>query len=1055
MKLSDISVKRPVFATMMVGALLVLGLFSYYELEVNLLPDVDFPITIVKTIYPGAASETVETEVSKKVEDAINEISGIQHITSRSQEGFSLIIVKFELYRDGFECTQEVREKVAGIRASLPDDIEEPLVQNFDPDAQPIISMAISGERSVQEITEIAKNTIKKRLETIKGVGNIELIGGQDREILIALNPEEMESFKVSTRDITSAISAANINIPGGRVDESSREYTLRMAGRLKRVSDFDNIIVKNKKGIPVYLKDVAAVSDSVAEQRSYSSYDMNTAVSLSVTKQSGANTVDMAHKVKSVIGSLGEELPSDISIEVVQDYSTFIEDSIHEVLFNIQIGTILAILVIFLFLLDYRPTIIAGLSIPISLIATFTIMNSFGFMINMMTLMGLSLSVGILVDDAIVVMENIYRHIDMGKPPMKAAIEGTKEIGLAVTATTFSVVVVFLPVAYMKGMVGQFFFEFGITVAFAVLISLFVAFSLTPMLSSRWLYKMKSVSKKTSETGLLLRLWYAVRNILSFWSRAFDNLKPKYERLLAASLRKRWLVILIAVGSIVLAGFMVQFVGSEFMAKSDQNKLIVTMVTPPGTNLEETTKRFKEAENQVRNLKEVANTFITIGEGNEPVSDGTMLVKLIDRSERELSARQLVDSVRILLVDIAGARISVGDQKGEGGGKKPVELSIRGNDLQELKKLAHKVQKIVNDIPGTVDVDNTMEEGKPEIQVNVDRRLADDLGLNLYQIPATVRTLVEGEVVSTFKEGSEEYDVRVRLEEKFRSSMDDIGRVLIKGDKKLQDGSKPLFPLGRVASMEKTSSIGQHNRYDRQREVRVNANITSWAFAGTVMEQVMEKVNQISLSPGYVIEPVGEAELMKKSFTNIFRALILSIIFIYLLLASQYESFFDPFSIMISLPLSLVGAIFGLVGSSFSIMSLIGIILLMGLVTKNAILLIDFVKQERAKGVPRNDAILRAGPIRLRPILMTALATIFGMLPLALGIGPGAEMRAPMARAVIGGMLSSTLLTLVVVPVVYTLIDDFIGLFRQKKDSSGLKEDEVAIHRAKHIVTG
>ncbi|RKX29570.1 MAG: AcrB/AcrD/AcrF family protein [Candidatus Zixiibacteriota bacterium] len=1046
MKLSEISVKRPVFATMMISTLLVLGIFSYFELSVNLFPDVDFPITIVQTVYPGAAAETIETEVSKKIEDAVNEISGIRHITSRSQEGFSLVVIEFELYKGGFECTQEVREKVAGIRVNLPDDIEEPLVQNFDPDAQPIISLAISGERPVREVTEIAKNVIKKRLETVQGVGNIDLIGGQDREILVALDPEKMESFGVSIHDITTAISAANLEIPGGRVDESSREYTLRMAGRLERVRDFDNIIVKNKKGIPVYLKNLATVSDTVAEQRSFSSYNMNPAVSLTVTKQSGANTVDMARKVRAVIGTLEEELPSDISIEIVQDYSTFIEDSIHEILFNIQLGTILAILVIFLFLLNYRPTIIAGLSIPISLVATFTIMNSLGFTINMMTLMGLSLSVGILVDDAIVVMENIYRHIDMGKPPMKAAIEGTKEIGLAVSATTFSIVVVFLPVAYMEGMVGQFFFEFGITVAFAVLISLFVAFSLTPMLSSRWLHKLNSETEKASDPGLFLRLWYTLRNILSFWNRTFDSIKPKYERLLAASLRKRWVVILAALGSVALAGFMTRFVGAEFMASSDQNQLIVSMVTPPGTNLDETVKRFHEAETRVRNLKEVENTFITIGVGNNPVTDGSLLVKLIDRSEREITARQLVDSVRILLAEIPGARIAVADQKGEGGGEKPVELSIRGSDLQELTRLAHAVQKIIRETPGTADVDNTMEEGKPEIHVNVDRRIADDLGLNLYQIPATVRTLVEGEVVSTFKEDSEEYDVRVKLDKKYRSSMSDIERILVKSDKELPGGKKPLIPLGRVANLEKTTSIGQYNRYDRQREVRVNANIASWAFVGTITRQVMENVKQMNLSPGYVIEPVGEAELMEESFSSIFKALILSIIFIYLLLASQYESFFDPFSIMISLPLSLVGAILGLVGSSFSIVSLIGIVLLMGLVTKNAILLIDFVKQERAKGVSRNDAILSAGPIRLRPILMTALATVFGMLPLALGIGPGAEMRAPMARAVIGGMISSTLLTLVVVPVVYTLIDDFVGFFRRKKVISALGKEETVV---------
>ncbi len=1045
MKLSEIAVKRPVFATMMIAALMVLGIFSYYDLSVNLFPDIDFPITIVQTIYPGAAAETVETEVSKEIEDAINEISGIKHITSRSQEGYSLLIVEFQLYKDGFESTQEVREKIAGVRSELPDEIEEPIVQNYDPDAEPIISLAISGRRSAREITELTKNLIKKQIETVPGVGNVEMIGGQEREILIALNPEKMESYGIAVDDIRGAVSAANLEIPGGRVEESSREYIVRMAGRLNRVDEFDNIIVINKNGIPVYLKDIAVVKDTIEEQRSFASYNMNPAVSLSIKKQSGTNTVDMARKVKERIVKLEKELPADISIKIVKDYSTFIEDSIHEILFNIQFGTFLAVLVIFLFLLDYRPTIIAGISIPISLVATFTIMNALGFTINMMTLMGLSLSVGILIDDAIVVMENVYRHISMGKDRVKAAIDGTKEIGLAVMATTFAIMVVFLPIAYMEGIVGRFFFEFGITVAFAVLISLFVAFTLTPMMSSRWL-SVKKEKKNNKKLSVFARIWNPIYNFLSQWNKFFESLNPKYKRLLQRSLNHRWIVIVIAMLTIVFAGFMTRFVGMEFMTQSDQNQMIITMSSPPGSNLDETIKKLQEIESITREMSEVNNTFITIGEGNAPVTDGQLLVKFIDRSERLLSAKELIDSTRLLVADIPGAIISIAAQKGEGGGEKPIELSIRGEDLDVLTQIAHEMQQIMYKIPGTVDVENSLEEGKPEIRVEIDRRLADDLALNLYQIPTTVRSLIEGEVVSTYKEGDEEYDVRIKLDDEFRSSMASLERILIKSDKELSNGDKLLVPLGRVAKLKKSSSIGQYNRFDRQREVRVNANVTSWAFAGTIANEIMEKASEIALPPGYSVSKVGEAEIMDESFTNIVKALVLAVIFIYLLLASQYESFFDPLSIMISLPLSLVGAILGLVGSSFSIMSLIGIVLLMGLVTKNAILLIDFVKQERAKGVPRTEAILTAGPIRLRPILMTTLATVFGMLPLALGLGPGAEFRSPMAKAVIGGMLSSTLLTLVVVPVVYTLIDDFVGFFKKKKNKVEIKTEEMVV---------
>jgi len=1048
MKLSEIAVKRPVFATMMIAALLVLGIFSYYSLSVNLFPDVDFPISIVQTIYPGAAAETVETEVSKKIEDAINEISGIKHITSRSSEGYSLIIVEFQLYKDGFESTQEVREKMGGIRAELPDEIEEPIVQNYDPDAEAIISLAVSGKRPAREITELTKNIIKKQIETVPGVGNVEMIGGQEREILIALNPEKMESYGIAVSDVQGAISAANLEIPGGRVEESSREYIVRMAGRLDRVNEFDNVIVKNKKGIPVYLNDIAIVKDTVEEQRSFASYNMNPAVSLSIKKQSGTNTVDMARKVKEYITKLQEDLPGDIEIEIVSDMSIFIEESIHEILFNIRFGTILAVLVIFLFLLDYRPTIIAGLSIPISLVATFTIMNSLGFTINMMTLMGLSLAVGILIDDAIVVMENVYRHISMGKGKVQAAIDGTKEIGLAVMATTFAIMVVFLPVAYMEGLVGRFFFEFGITVAFAVLVSLFVAFTLTPMMSSKWL-SIKKENNNNNKKSLLRRIWNSIYNFLSLWNKFFNSLNPKYKSLLRGSLNHRWMVILFAFLTVVFAGFMAQFVGMEFITQSDQNQMIITMSSPPGSNLDGSIKKLQEIETITRKMSEVKNTFITIGEGNAPVTDGSLLVKFVDRSERLLSAKQLIDSTRVLVADIPGAIISIAAQKGEGGGEKPIEVSIRGDDLDELTKIAHSAQQIMYKIPGTVDVENSLEEGKPEIKVEIDRRLADDLALSLYQIPVTVRSLIEGEVVSTYKDGDEEYDVRIRLDDKYRSSMASLERILVLSDKDLPNGDKLLVPLGRVAKLQKSSSIGQYNRFDRQREVRVNANVASWAFAGTVSSEIMEEVALIDLPPGYSVNLVGEQEMMEESFTNILKALFLAVIFIYLLLASQYESFFDPLSIMISLPLSLVGAILGLVGSSFSIMSLIGIVLLMGLVTKNAILLIDFVKQEREKGVSRTEAILKAGPIRLRPILMTTLATVFGMLPLALGLGPGAEFRSPMAKAVIGGMLSSTLLTLVVVPVVYTLIDDFVGFFRKNK------EDKVEIIKEETVVSG
>ncbi len=1042
MKLSDISVRRPVFATMMIGALLVLGAFSYLDLAVEMFPEVDFPIVVVQTFYPGAAAEAVETEVTKKIEEAINQISGVRHIQSSSREGYSLQVIEFLLEVDGTVASQDVREKVSGIRATLPDDIEEPIVSQFDPGAQAIMSLALSGSRSPREITQLAEDVIKPRLEPIPGIGQVQIIGGSEREIRVLLDPDMMEAYGVTVGHVQRAIASANLEVPGGRVEESSREYLVRMQGRMTRIEQFDSVIVKNKNGSPVYLSDLARVVDTIAEQRSLSRYNGKSAVGLNILRQSGANVVKMAARTREVIAELQKELPPGVDIQIVNDNSNFIEDSIHEILTNIQIGTILAVIVIFLFLLDGRPTLITGLSIPISIIGTFTAMKFLGFTINFMTLLGLSLAVGILIDDAIVVVENIYRHLDEGKSPFKAAIDGTKEIGLAVSATTFSIIMVFLPVAFMEGIVGRFFYQFGMTVAFAVLISLFVAFSLTPMLSSRMLKKNHESS--TGPGSALGRFWLSIRNVLNLWNRGFDILKPSYRAMLAWSLRHRWLIVLIATGTFVSSLYLAGQLGSEFIPETDEGRMYVSIKTPPGTDLEDTSRRFGQVEKILSGFKEVTGMFVNIGGGNSAVTEGTILVRLTDAATRELSAPQLMDSARILLANIPGIKYSLSKESGQGNHGKPIEVSIRGDDLDELSRIVHEVQAIARSVPGATDIDNTMEEGKPEVRINVDRQAADDLGLNIGSIAMTVRSLIEGEVVTRYKEGDEEYDVRLQLDLPYRNSVAALGRIRVESSKELPNGDKFQVPIDRVATLSRGTDIGKYNRYDRKREVRVSANAMSGAFSGSIAQKILDSAATLKLPPGYDIGAVGTQEFMEESFQNIFKALLLAVVFIYLLLASQYESFFDPLSIMVSLPLSLVGAILGLLvfKSSLSIMSMIGIVMLMGLVTKNAILLIDFVKQQRANGVSRSEAILIAGPVRLRPILMTAFATVFGMLPLALGLGPGAEMRSGMARAAIGGMISSTLLTLIVVPIVYTIIDDMSGfLFRRNKKEPAVTE--------------
>ncbi len=1036
MKLADVSIRRPVFTVMIIIALVVLGYTSFKDMNTDLMPEIDFPFVVVQTFYPGAGAEAVELDVTKQIEDAVNPISGVKHITSVSQEGYSLVFAEFVLEKDGMEAAQEVREKVSAIRDDLPEDIEEPVVTQYDPDSEPIISVTVSGERPLRDITEYVKDNVKKLLEAIPGVGAVTLVGGYEREINVFLDIDKMESYEISVDKVKGAITAANLEIPGGRVNENSREYVVRTMGKLLSVSDFNKIPIDNPHHQPVYLSDIARVEDGIKERRSLARVDGKDAVVLDISRQSGGNTVDVARAVKAEIERIKAAIPRDLKIDVIVDNSTFIEDSIHEVLTNIYYGGLLAVLVVFLFLVDIRSTIITGLAIPVSIIATFIFMKALGFTLNIISLLALAIGVGFLIDDAIVVIENIYRRLEGGATAREAAFAGTKEIGLAVMATTFTIVVVFLPVAFMKGIVGRFFYQFGMTVAFAVLVSLFVAFTLTPMLSSRWLRLEghEGPVPRTALGRLLSRFYKFIQSSIAPWNRFFDGMTEYYRVALKWSLHNRSVVVIFAIMTFIFSIFLGGLAGVEFQPTTDQNRIIIPIETPPGTDLQATANRLTEVENLIRNHFEgIELIYTTVGSGQDPVNEGRIYIKLVPKDERPLSAQVMGDSARKMISVIPGIKYAITTDEGHGGGSRTAELSVRGNDVAVLTDLTHQVEGFFRATPGAVDITNSLSEGKPELRVEVDRELANDLGVNVFVIGGTIRSLIEGEVVTRFKESDKEYDVRVRLKEEDRQNTAQVGRLLVESYKEIEGIRTFLVPLGNLATLEKTTAIGEYNRLDRLREIRVGANVESGAFTGTVSNQVMAQIGEkLDLPPGYYIGKVGESEIQEESFGYMFEALILAIVFIYLILASQYESFFDPLSIMISLPLSIIGAIVALLimGDSISIISLIGIIMLMGLVTKNAILMIDFVKQRRQMGMSRTEAVLESGPIRLRPILMTTLSLILGVLPVALGIGPGAELRAPMARAVIGGMTSSTLLTLVVVPVVYTIIDDIVAYF-------------------------
>lgn len=1018
MKLADVSISRPVFATMMIFALVVLGLFSFVKLNVDLYPNVDIPYVIVTTVLPGAGPEQIETDVTKKVEDAINTVSGVDFVQSTSQENVSIVVVAFKLEVDGKAAAQDVREKVTAIRANLPKEIDDPVIQRYDNASLPIMSLAVSGNRSQKDITEFVKNIVKKRLENIPGVGNVELVGGAEREINLEVDADKLASYKLTVEDVIQGVAAANVEVPGGNLIKGSRQILLRTNAKFKTVDEFNRIVISNPKGTPVYLSDIGRAVDGVKEQTSLTRLNGNTSVGLNLIKQSGSNTVDVAKQVNQQITELRKELPGDISIIIAQDNSIFIKDSINDVLFDILYGGILAIIVIYLFLANMRATIISALALPSSIIASFIMMYALNFTLNVMSLMALSLAVGLLIDDAIVVIENIYRHMQQGEGPVEAARKASAEIGLAVMATTFTVVAVFIPVAFMPGIVGRFFYQFGMTVSVAVLVSLFVAFSLTPMLSARWL------NKEDEDLADKKGPWHRALYWFNHW---FEVLSMKYQSTLKWALTHRKTVLLVStlvfIGSFMLMGQL----GSEFFPETDQSEYYVIVKAAPGSSLEQTSAICAHIEAFLKKRPEVKNLLTTIGAGNDPVTSAKILVKTIPRKDRQFSVSEMMSQTREFTRGLPGAKYSFMVNGGPGGGEKPVTFSIRGEDLKKLQAYAGRLEKIVRATAGTVDVDNSLEESKPEIRVAINRDKANDLAVNPLQIASGIRSLVDGYVATKFQQGDEQIDVRVKLQKKDRTDAADISSIMFKSNKNLSNGNTFLVPLSDFAKLENAVGPSQINRYARQKEIRVDANVLG-RTSGDIIADISAKLPEIKLDPGYTIEVVGEGKQQAESFFNILLSLLLAIVFVYIVLAAQFESFVHPFSIMLALPMSLVGAAIFLFifRSSVSVMSLIGIIMLMGLVTKNGILLVDYTNNLRRAGKSRFDALVQAGPTRLRPILMTSFAMVFGMIPVAFSFGEGSEFRKPMGQAVIGGIITSTFLTLLIVPVVYTILDDF-----------------------------
>jgi HAE1 family hydrophobic/amphiphilic exporter-1 len=1029
-----ISIQHPVFATMMMLAFVVLGLFSYNRLPVDQFPDINFPVVVVVTDYPGASPEVVETDVTRKIEEQVNTISGVNELSSRSYEGSSVVIVRFDLSIDPVQAAQDVREKIALIRASFRPEVKEPTVSRINPDDNPVISLALrSPTRSARELTTLAEQVVKRRVENARGVGRVTLVGGLRREIMVSLRPADMEALRIGVDQIVTALRSENQELPAGTLLGRDREQVVQIRARIASVADFGNIIVARRGGLPVRLSQVADVSDGEQERDSLALVDGQSAVSLDIVKAQGQNTIAVVDAVRRVAADLSRELPSDVEVVVVRDSSTAIRNSVASVKRNIVEGAILTVLIVFLFLSSWRSTVITGLTLPVCLIGTFLVMYAMGFTINLVTLLALSICVGLLIDDAIVVRENIVRHQAMGKDPRIASLEGTREIGLAVTATTLSIVAVFLPVGFMGGIIGKFFREFGITVAFAVLLSMFVSFTLDPMLSSVW--KDPAAHGGSSGRG---PIGWLLRRFQSLMSR----LEAGYVRLLRWGLGHRTATMVLALAAFFAAFPLAGWVGKEFVPQADNNEIQIVFYTPAGSPIAFTEQRVRQVESALRDLGGVVNTYATINTGIVAGRNYALVYgRLVPRAKRTLSVNQMRAPLRERLRQIAGITVTdIGAPAAVGSGK-PIQVSVQGQDLRELERISAEVKAAivrVNETLGReaiVEVDSSSKPAKPIIEVEVDRALASDLGTSVARLAGALRPLLAGEAATTWRAPDDEnYDVRVRLPLSGRSSLADLESLSITSTQNDSDGNPRMVAARQIAQFRSALGPTQINRKALTREVLISANSDGVA-AGTVGAMLQVHLDAISLPPGYRLAIGGGNKDMSESFGYAVQALALAVIFIYMILASQFGSFIQPVSIMASLPLSLIGVMLALIAwrSTLNIFSIIGFIMLMGLVTKNAILLVDFANQARARGVARAQALLDAAEIRLRPILMTTLAMIAGMLPLALGIGEGSEQRGPLAHSVIGGLIASTLLTLLVVPVLYSLLDDLASRFRRQ----------------------
>lgn len=1014
--LAAVCIRRPVFATMLIMCLVVMGLAAYKGLGVDFFPKIDFPTVTITTSLRGAAPEEVETQVTKRIEEAVNTISGIDEMRSTSSEGVSQVFITFVLEKNGDVAAQEVRDRVAAILGRLPKDTDPPVVQKLATDATPVLDIVVSSPRDLRETTKMVDDRIKKNIESLNGVGQVTFVGDRRRQVQVWLDGEKLYSYNLNIDQVRNALALQNVEIPGGRVDQGARELSLRTLGRVERPEEFARIIVANLGGKPVRISDVGSVVDGFEEPRSMARLDGLPAVVLEVRKQEGSNTLEVIQTLKKRIDELKTVLPPDVKITYTRDQSGFISDAFQAVQEHLILGGILASIIVFLFIRSWRSTLITAIAIPTSIISTYTLMNMMGFTLNQITMLALVLMVGIVIDDAIVVLENIFRFMEeKHMTPYEAALAGTKDIGLAVLATTLSLAIIFIPIALMSGIVGRFMSSFGYTAAFAIMVSLLVSFTLTPMLSSRFL-KPSGKSQDTKDTWLF---------------RLFD---VPYKKMLRWSMSNRWVIVAVSFLVFLSTVPLFMMVGKDFLPTDDQSEFEVTVRMPPGSSLEGSERAMRTLEAELRSLPGIKNMLTTLGaDERKQVDRGSILLELVPFDKRKESQTDLMLIARKKLAHFHDMVIAVQlPSLFQGTGPQAdFQYYIQGPDLNQLDRYVAEIKKGLKGIPGVTDIDSSYEAGKPELRVKINRDKASDLNVNVSSVATALRTLVGGDTqATTYREGDDRYDVQLRVDKEFRTSPSALNRLFV------PSSTLGNVPVSNVATLEESTGPTQIERYNRQRQIMISANLVNGQALSNVIPVVEQNVKALNLSPQYQSGLIGRSKEFGRAIGLFLFAFLLSFVFMYMVLAAQFESFVDPITILISLPLSIPFALLSLAlaHENFSIIyTSLGILVLFGIVKKNSILQIDHIKSLRAEGVPRLEAILRGCEDRLRPILMTTAALVAGMIPLALGGGAGSGSRRTVAIVVIGGQTMCLLLTLLVTPVAYSLFDDLahVRLFR------------------------